>query len=83
MNRKEKKWNRDLSSLRSTVENVHSRMKDFAIIGTKYRGKKYDEEERQFLSMVVRVITSLVNFKLDRAPLRRHLVHKAGSYGKC
>ena len=40
MNKKERKWNRALSSLRSTVENVHSRLKDFAMIGTKYRRKK-------------------------------------------
>jgi hypothetical protein len=76
MKRRDKKYNRDLSSIRSIVENVHKRLEDFDIIGTEYRGnKKYDKKERQFLSMVVRVIASLVNFKLDRAPLRKSRKH--------
>lgn len=72
MRTRDKQWNRELSSIRSIVENMHKRLEDFNIIGTDYRGnKKYDENERQFLSVIVRVIASLVNFKLDSAPLRK------------
>jgi hypothetical protein len=74
MKPEEKQRNRDLSSIRSIVENAQRRIKEFDILGTRYRGnKRYDEDERQYLSMIVRTIVSLVNFKLEKNPLRKNI----------
>lgn len=67
----EKEYNRELSGIRSVVEQVQGRMKQFNVIGTTYRGRTHDEEEAKLLSVVVKVIASLVNYKLETQPIRR------------
>ena len=67
----QKDFNRELSGRRSVVEQVQGRMKQWALIGTKFRGKKHDEEEEELLSLAVKVIASLVNYKLESQPIRR------------
>ena len=67
--RSAKKWNKDLSSIRALVEQAHKR--DFAVLGTEFRGKKHNKKEMDFLSMIVRVVTSICNLKFQREPLRK------------
>ena len=46
--RTEKKWNKELSSIRAIVENIQRRLKEFDVIGTKYRVRKYNKKNRIF-----------------------------------
>jgi hypothetical protein len=62
-----------LSSIRSLVEQTQKRLKDFQVIKNEslWRGHKY-EKGAEFLSQVVGVLGSLVNFKLEKHPIRRN-----------
>ncbi len=46
-------------------------MEDFGILGGTYRGEVHDEKEAELVSLVVKVIASLVNYKLESEPIRR------------
>jgi hypothetical protein len=71
MTQEEKDYNRELSGIRSVVEQVNKRMEDFGILGGTYRGEVHDEKEAELVSLVVKVIASLVNYKLESEPIRR------------
>ena len=64
MTREQKEWNKELGSLRSCVEQVNKRIKDFHILRV-YRGAK----EAQKVTKVAQVVGSLVNYKLKSHPI--------------
>ena len=68
----EKQWNKDISHVRSVVENTQKRIKDFGVFRGEWHGGK-DRKGQDFLSHTVGVVGSLVNFKLKKEPIRRNV----------
>lgn len=68
----EKERNKLIASERSPVEQMNKRFKDFKVIGTIYRG----ERDARFVSMIIRVIASIINYKLQLEPLHKNLKRK-------
>lgn len=66
-----KDYNKSLGTARVIVENVNKRLEDFKVVGSIYRGRR----DRNFVSLIVRVIVSLYNLRQESEPLRRFPKH--------
>ena len=65
----EKNFNRSISSSRAAIENVNQRIKNYAILGSLYRGP-YDDLDK--ITKIARVVAALCNLKLSKHPIRKY-----------
>ena len=65
--KKQREFNKLLSSKRAIVECVNKRLEDFKVLGTIYRGKR----DAETVSRIVRVIVSLHNYLLESHPMQK------------
>lgn len=72
MTKKKKHFNKSIGSHRVIIENVNKRVEDFKVVGSIYRGDRDDK----FVSLIVRVVASLYNLKLEKEPVRRMKKHR-------
>jgi hypothetical protein len=64
----DKDFNRSISSSRAAIENINQRIKNYAILGTIYRGPYNDFDK---ITKIARVVAALCNLKLSKHPIRR------------
>ncbi|CAF4575391.1 unnamed protein product [Rotaria sp. Silwood2] len=63
----DKDFNRSISSARAAIENINKRIKNYAILGSIYRGA-YDDFDK--ITRIAHVVSALCNLKLSKHPIR-------------
>ncbi|CAF3121603.1 unnamed protein product [Rotaria sp. Silwood2] len=63
----DKDFNRSISSARAAIENINQRIKNYAILGSIYRGA-YDDFDK--ITRIAHVVSALCNLKLSKHPIR-------------
>jgi hypothetical protein len=68
--KKDKERNKEIEGVRSSVENTISRLKDWKILESRYRG---DRENLTLVEKFTRIICGLINIEIEPHPIRANL----------